>query len=114
MSRACSADSSDLNRDPDVRRTYRRNVYGRLESIESEGKPSIIPRRDEKRRVIHEGGGIEPTAKRHRTTRDKSVAAGEAQIQTAYRSAHSDGTFKAKRCGEGMTIIHQYASRAKH
>lgn len=76
MARACSKDRSDLNRDPAVQRTYRRNKAGRLESVDSplpasigtQGVSPILNDHGKRPRVVDEPCVHSPLTKRYRTS----------------------------------------------
>ncbi|EIM79212.1 uncharacterized protein STEHIDRAFT_116684 [Stereum hirsutum FP-91666 SS1] len=82
MIRACSKDQTDLNRDPAVRRTYRRNNAGRLESMDTpipsrvkvRGCPQVLDDKG-KRPLIDQSSLHAPPFKRCRTSNNDSLSA---------------------------------------
>lgn len=82
MTRACSKDRNDLNRDPAVRKTYRRNNAGRLESMDTlitsgvdtqDGSPIFNDKG--KRPLLDQPSLHEPPSKRCRASNDDSLPA---------------------------------------
>lgn len=77
MARACSKNQEDLNRDPAVRRTYRRNKAGRLESMDvpapsgsaASVSPPILNARG-KRQLSNDSECDATPLKRRRTSND--------------------------------------------